>query len=174
MGLKNRLPWHVPDELRFFRTATMGSPIIMGNNTFKAIGRVLPGRQNIIVSGSAPANNASGQAVHYAHMPAQAINMAESTGAQRAFIIGGATLFEAMLPQCDYIFLSRIHLITPADVWLNPINSMEWKQIWHSAAPRSDRSTGIFFSLEVYQNNKSLTKNAGPSPAELWLQAGQE
>lgn len=100
IGAKNRLLWHVSKDFQHFKTITMGHPIIMGRKTHEAIGRVLPGRTNIVVSRRQPPSSLE-----------EAINIAKnSPGAEEIFIIGGGEIFKQALEQnlVDKLYITKI------------------------------------------------------------------
>lgn len=93
IGIDNAMPWHLPEDLAHFKRVTSGHPIIMGRKTFESIGRPLPGRHNIVITGDAGWSHAG---VDTAPSLAAAIVLA---GEQDAFIIGGAQIFALALEQ---------------------------------------------------------------------------
>ena len=105
IGIENRLPWHLPADLKKFRKITMGSPILMGRKTFESIGRPLPGRTNIIITNNPNYSqpeclvfNSTHAALEYACHKNHEI-----------FIIGGASFYEFMLPKADVIYITEIN-----------------------------------------------------------------
>lgn len=103
IGIDNRLPWRLPDDLRRFRVLTIGHPVIMGRRTWESIGGPLPGRQNIVVSRQ-PAYRASGAPV--AGSLADALALVALPGP--TFVIGGEALYRAALPLADMLYLTEI------------------------------------------------------------------
>ena len=104
IGNKNKLPWHLPEDLKHFKNITMGKPVIMGRKTYESIGRLLPGRKNIILS-----RNKS-YAIDGAHMVStlkEAIKLCEDNS--EAFIIGGSTVYKEALPKADCLYLTIIN-----------------------------------------------------------------
>lgn len=104
IGLNGGMPWHLPGDLQTFKRITMGHPVLMGRKTFESIGRPLPGRQNIVLS-----RNAS-----FAPEGVQAIRSLEKLGDleltnPEIMVIGGAAIYEQLLPQLVRIWVSRIH-----------------------------------------------------------------
>lgn len=103
IGYENKMPWHLPGDLKYFKDMTMGKPIIMGRKTFESIGRPLPGRRNIIIT----RNEAYG---------ADGIETVSSLDAALALvkespeimIIGGAQIFEQALPLADKLYITLI------------------------------------------------------------------
>lgn len=103
IGRDNRLPWHLPDDLRHFKALTLGHPVLMGRKTYESIGRPLPGRVNIVVTRQ-PGWQAAG--VQVAHSLAEAL--AQAADATQVFVIGGATLYVEALPLADVLYLTEI------------------------------------------------------------------
>ena len=97
-------PWHLPADLRHFKTLTMGKPIVMGRKTFCAIGRPLPGRKNIVLPRDPHFHAADG--VHIAHHLQDALALADD--AEECMIIGGAHLYQQSLPLAKRLYLTRI------------------------------------------------------------------
>src|SRR5690606_3164227 len=106
IGAGNALPWHLPADLRHFRELTWGHPIVMGRRTFEAIGRPLPGRDNIVVSAN-PAFAAAGVLV------TATLEAALAEAAARddlVFVIGGARIYAQCLARATRIHLTRLDL----------------------------------------------------------------
>lgn len=118
IGKNNQLPWRLSEDLKRFKKITMGHPIIMGRKTFESIGKPLPGRQNVVVT-----NNPDFQAdgVTVAHGFCAALAACEQ-GTPEKFVIGGAALFEAALPQADRLYLTLIHHPFKGDVYFPPVD----------------------------------------------------
>ena len=119
IGHRGTLPWHHPEDLKFFKATTLGHPILMGRATFESIGRPLPGRQNIVLSRTLP--------------PRDGITVIRSLDDLRSaikgtpeklFVIGGARLFSELLPRCAELYLTLIHETHPGDVHLPPFEHL--------------------------------------------------
>lgn len=103
IGRDNGLPWRLKADLRHFRALTMGSPILMGRNTWDSLGRPLPGRRNMVVTRD-PNFQAAGAEIF--HSPEAAI--AAAADAERIFVIGGAQLYATLLPLADRLVLTEV------------------------------------------------------------------
>ena len=111
IGKNGTLPWHLPEDLKFLKKTTMGHPILMGRKTFESIGKPLPGRQNIVLSSTLP--------------PREGVDVIRNFGelaqvcepSQTVFLIGGAQLFDTLLPQCDGLYLTWIEHPYEGDTW---------------------------------------------------------
>lgn len=130
IGRDNGLPWHLPEDLRYFKRTTMGKPIIMGRKTFQSIGRPLPGRPNIVVS-RRPGWSAAGVTVaaslEAALECAQAL--AAASGAEELMVIGGAEIYAAALPLAGRLYVTEVHAAVAGDTWFPPMNPAAWYEI---------------------------------------------
>lgn len=118
IGRNGTLPWHFPEDLKFFKRTTLGHPILMGRATFDSIGRPLPGRQNIVLSSTLPPTEGITIIRDLADLPAVC------TVTDKVFVIGGARLYEALLPQCSELFLTYINEPHEGDVFLPPFEHL--------------------------------------------------
>jgi dihydrofolate reductase len=103
IGLNGKLPWHLPEDLAFFKRTTTGHPIVMGRKTYKSIGRPLPNRRNIVLTRD-PSWSAPG--VEIIHHPDELVRLPELDG--RVFIIGGAEIYAAFLPALTDLLVSHV------------------------------------------------------------------
>ena len=118
IGREGKLPWHYPEDLKFFKRTTLGHPILMGRATFDSIGRPLPGRQNIVLSRTmAPREGVT--------VIREISELTQVCGeAETIFVIGGARVFEELLPQCDGLYLTYITKDYEGDVLLPPFEHL--------------------------------------------------
>ena len=130
IGRNNALPWRLSEDLKYFRRVTMGNCIIMGRNTWESIGRVLPGRTNIVISGNADYSAKDAKVVHSL---GEAIKLAESIslidGSEEAFIIGGASLYKSALPLANRFHLTRVHAEVDGDTFLGEFDESQWQEV---------------------------------------------
>lgn len=103
IGRAGALPWHLPEDLKFFKRTTSGHPIVMGRKTYESIGRPLPGRRNIVLTRD---RDWSAQGVEVIHSPEQ-LQSLHAIG-QRVFVIGGAEVYAAFLPHLDELLVSHL------------------------------------------------------------------
>ena len=123
IGRDGDLPWRLSSDLRYFKSVTMGKPIIMGRKTFQSIGRPLPGRPNFVVSRN-PEFNADGITV-FSSLGA-AIGQARESGCKEVMIIGGAGIYEEGLSVADRIYLTQVHADVPGDVTFPVLDPTKW------------------------------------------------
>ncbi len=123
IGTDNRLPWHLPADLAFFKRTTMGKPIVMGRKTWESIGRPLPGRQNIVVTRNA---NLEAAGCDLADSIDSAIELAGDV--EEIMLIGGAGLYAQGLPLASRLYLTLIHHRFPeGDAWF-PEPGDAWRE----------------------------------------------
>ena len=123
IGKGNKLPWHLPADLKRFKKLTMGHPIIMGRKTFESIGKPLPGRTNIVITRQK--EFASFGALTAPSLE-EALRMCKKE--EEVFVIGGATIFEQALPLANRLYLTLIHQDFDGDTsfrW----DPSQWKEI---------------------------------------------
>lgn len=126
IGKDNKLPWHIPEELQFFKRTTMGYPVIMGRLTYESIGRPLPGRQNIIISSNA---DYGVDGADTATSLDKAIAMAKSD--EKVFILGGYRVFKESLKIADNIILSVLDRDVEGDIYFPDFSDEDWQEIAH-------------------------------------------
>lgn len=128
IGKDNAMPWHLPAELQRFKQLTMGKPIVMGRKTHESIGRVLPGRANIVVSASAAGVDA--EHLFWARDIASALAIAQQqaaqSGAAEIMVIGGAQIYQSLLPEVDALYITEIELEPDGDAYFPDIDAEQW------------------------------------------------
>lgn len=150
IGKDNRLPWHLPADLKHFRRLTTGHHVIMGRKTHESIGRLLPGRTMIILTRD-PSYQAEGCLI--AHSLAEAIQLAQSRGEDEVFIIGGGQVFKQAIPYANRIYLTVVDAHFPADIYFPPLNPDHWVEIESSHHDPDDQNL-YSYTFKVYMANK--------------------
>lgn len=151
IGREGALPWRMPGDLARFRDLTMGTPMIMGRRTWKSIGRPLPGRESIVVSRDGALTLPDG--VLRAESPEAAVAMADARaramGAASASLIGGAALFEALMPRTDRLALTYVDLEPDGDTFFPEIDPALWREVSRLTPQRhpQDEATCTFVDL---------------------------
>lgn len=131
IGRNGGLPWHLPGDLKRFKELTLGKPILMGRKTWESLPRrPLPGRDNLVVSRSAPTGDHDGACWFAALEAALAWALARKT--DELCVIGGAALFKDALSLADTLHLTRIERDLDGDTVMPPFGP-DWVERWHSA-----------------------------------------
>lgn len=147
IGRNNALPWHLSEDLKYFKRTTLGNCIIMGRNTWESIGRVLPGRTNIVISSK---EDYAAEGAKVVHSLEEAIKLAESesliNGSEEAFIIGGASLYKSALPLANRFHLTRVHAEVEGDIYLGDFDESQWQEVSRDEFYR-DESNDFDYSI---------------------------
>ncbi len=145
IGKNNTLPWRLSADLRYFRRVTMGNAIIMGRRTHQSIGKALPGRKNIVVSAN---SNYHAQGCTVIHSMADALQVCKST--REVFIIGGASLYQQLLPHIDKLYLTLVHTKLKGDSYFPQWDKAKWRQLSREDH-LADSNNNYDYSFIVYQ-----------------------
>jgi dihydrofolate reductase len=145
IGSDNRLPWHLPEDLKRFKALSLGKPIVMGRRTFESIGRPLPGRTNIVVSRQ-PGLEIEGTIVARSLDAA----LAAAGTAPEVVVIGGAEIFRQVLPRTDVIHLTRVHARVAGDVVFPELEPGQWREsaVEHHTADARHQYAFTFVTLQ--------------------------
>lgn len=134
IGLNNRVPWHIPADLRRFKALTMGHHLIVGRKTYESIGRALPGRTMIIVTRS---KDYRAEGCWVVPSLQGALRLAEGGGETEVFIGGGGMIYAQALAQADRIYLTRVHAEVEADVYFPKWEKNNWRLIYQETGDRT-------------------------------------
>lgn len=153
IGKDNKLPWHLPSDLKYFRKITKGHTVVMGRKTFESIGRPLPDRRNIVISTTVKAISGC-EVFPSLGIALEELSLAHEQG--EVFIIGGAGIFKEALMEImsdlsvHKIYLTRVHAEVAGDVYLPEINWKHWKEV--SREDHAQDSEHLYaFSFLVYE-----------------------
>ena len=132
IGVNNQLPWHLPNDLKFFKSVTMGKPIIMGRKTYESLGRPLPGRLNVVISSQ---QVAAPESVVVLNSIEAALAYVAQQGTEEVFIIGGGQIFAAPLPILNTLYITEVHTPVAADIFFPEISMEDWSLDWEEEHP---------------------------------------
>ena len=110
IGNGNKIPWHLPEDLKFFKVTTLGHAIVMGRKTYDSIGKPLPGRQNIILSRTMPET----EGITIIRSPEELVTLLNSSD---FFVIGGAEIYKLLLPYCDELYVTHLPSVVSGDTY---------------------------------------------------------
>ena len=147
IGKNNELPWHLPADLKHFKSITMGHHMVMGRKTFDSIGKPLPGRTSVVITrqhglqieGCIVVNNLE-EALEYCK------------GQLEIFIVGGAEIFKWALPLCTDLYVTQIHHQFSGDTWFPEIKTDEWS-ILSKEDHNADEKNGWNYSYIHYKRS---------------------
>jgi len=130
IGLDNKMPWHLPADLRHFKAMTLGKPIIMGRKTWDSLGRPLPGRLNLVVSRQ-PDLQLEGAETFSSLEEAllRAERWAREQGVDEIMLIGGAQLYAQALERARRLYLTRIEVSPEGDAFFPAFDEAQWQRI---------------------------------------------
>ena len=129
IGKAGDIPWHLPEDLKFFQRETLGGAIIMGRKTWESLPyKPLKNRLNIVISRDASLTE------HVAETPQGAIQMAYATGYRRVYGIGGQRIYTEMLPLADRLLITEVDLeVGDADAYFPAFDEAEWTELGRDA-----------------------------------------
>jgi dihydrofolate reductase len=132
IGRNNELPWHLPQDLKYFKSVTLGKPIIMGRKTFESIGKPLPGRTNIVVTRQTNWQHAGvlvAKSVQEALAVGQQFCSEQNNLTDEIMVIGGAEIYRHALPLANRVYLTKIDIDVAGDAYFPELLAREWALI---------------------------------------------
>nr|AIA15239.1 Dihydrofolate reductase [uncultured bacterium] len=127
IGRDNGLPWHLPDDFRYFKAVTMGKPILMGRKTAESLGRALPGRRNLVMTRRGRVPFEGMRAVASVD---EALRAADDDGATELCVIGGAEIYALTLPRADVLHVTHVDTVVQgADVFFPAFDADAWRVV---------------------------------------------
>lgn len=163
IGINNALPWHLPEDLKFFKRVTMGKPIIMGRKTFESIGKPLPGRTNIVITNSADRLKSvpAYDGIKIAGSLDEAIKIAEAIalidGKDEVMVIGGAGIYHLCLPRASRLYYTKVHATVDGDAFFPEMNWSEWQLVSREDHRASENNpydySFLLYEKRVYDKN---------------------
>lgn len=136
IGREQKLPWNLPEDLKYFKEITHGAPVIMGRKTFDSIGRPLPGRKNIIITRKTDIIIPGAWVV-----PSLESGLAEAGKAPEIFILGGGEIYRLALPIADRLYLTEIDMKIEGDTTFPEWSRTEFKESKREERP-ADKAAG--------------------------------
>jgi dihydrofolate reductase len=140
IGIDNKLPWHLPEDLAHFKRVTLGRPIVMGRKTFESIGRPLPGRRNIVVTRNAAWSHPG---VETALSLGAAVAL---LGEEHASVIGGAQIFNEAVAIADAMIVTHIAHVYDCDTFFPAIDPA----LWQESAREAHHAGGVDYAFVTY------------------------
>lgn len=130
IGRDNKLPWYLPEDLKYFKRVTTGKPVIMGRKTYDSIGRPLPNRTNIVVTRDA---SLALPGVKVVTSLEEALDLARAesviSDVEEVIVMGGAEIYAQALPQADRLYVTLVHAEVEGDAVFPPIDLDEYQEL---------------------------------------------
>ena len=141
IGRDGDMPWRLPSDLRQFKAATLGTPVVMGRKTYLSIGRPLPGRANIVVSRSGFSADGVETAASFDAALERARSHAERSGASQVSVIGGGQIYALAMDRADELILTEVDAEIEGDTVFPTIDSTLWKKVSLSEPVKSEKDS---------------------------------
>lgn len=145
IGHEGKMPWHLPNDLKRFRSVTIGKPIIMGRKTYESLGKALPDRTNIVVSRDLTLKLPDALV---ACSVESAISGASVAGYEEIFVIGGAEIYKQVLPLANWLYLTKVECQIEGDTHFPEYTKEDWSWVMAESRPADEKNKyGITFEL---------------------------
>jgi len=144
IGRDNRLPWHLPADLKHFKQLTLGKPVVMGRKTYASIGRPLPERTNIVVTRDRDYEAPGCVVVHSLEEA-----LAAAGEAAEVMVIGGAEFYRQVLPRTDTLYLTRVHAVFEGDTVFPELNEAEWQEVARTDCEPDEKNPWPYSFMEL-------------------------
>ncbi len=150
IGKGNQLPWHLPEDLKHFKTLTTGHCLIMGRKTFDSIGKALPNRRTIVITRQSDWNHL---ACERADSIETAIQLANQDHSRKIFIVGGSQIYAQSLKLADTVIATQIDIDVQADAFFPELPSKEWRLVQEQ---KEISATGTNYSICEYRRVRAM------------------
>ncbi len=162
IGNAGTIPWTIPADMRYFRTTTKRSIVIMGRKTHESIGRALPDRANIVITrqkgyepkGRCTVVDSLGAALKVAE------KISKKDGQSEAFVIGGSEVYKEALPLADKLYITEIEGEFTGDTFFPAMNAHQWELLSKKTVEKSEETAGYTLHFCVYKRKKKFTSLA--------------
>lgn len=146
IGLDNKMPWHLPEDLRYFKAQTEGHTVLMGRKTFESLGRPLPKRRNIVITRQ---SDWQAEGVEVAHSLHEAYAACAPEG--RVFVIGGAELYRQALPEADTLLLTEMDITPEGDTFFPEFDAAQFRE---AARDPHQSAQGMHYAFVRYSRQQ--------------------
>ena len=154
IGKDNRLLWHLPNDMAFFKNTTWGMPVIMGRKTYDSLGGALKGRANVIITRRKD-EHAGDNGVMVAGSLDESLQLAEKeTDAREVFVIGGGEIFKMAMPVARRIYMTRVHAELEGDTFFPEIDMRQW-QLVSSTPFEADARHAYSYTFETWERKRN-------------------
>ncbi|MGG1554106.1 dihydrofolate reductase [Paenibacillus ferrarius] len=148
IGVNNKLPWHLPADLKFFKAVTMGHPILMGRKTYESIGKPLPGRRNVILTQNAAYAAEGCDVMHSVE------EVVEAFRDQELFVIGGEEIFRLFSGSVSKMYITFIEHEFEADTFMSELDLSGWTIVSSEQGVRDEKNP-YDYAFRIYERNEA-------------------
>jgi dihydrofolate reductase len=152
IGRDNKLPWHMPADLKRFKNLTMGHHILMGRRTFDEIKKPLPGRVNVVITRD---HHFAAEGVAISRSVDEAISKAEAAGDKEIFLIGGGEIFKQVIHRANRMYVTRIHADIEGDTYFPDFDDVNEWQLVDAEHFEADEKNAYPYSFLTYERTGS-------------------
>lgn len=152
IGKDNQLLFSIPSDMKHFRQTTTGGTVLMGRKTLESFpgGRPLPNRRNIVLT----SQEMEREGVEVVHSIQEMLDAVKTTPSEEVFVIGGGTVYEALLPYCDKAVLTMVDATPDADTFFPNLDTNDaWEQ---SESSEPIEENGLVYHFVTYQNRNPI------------------
>ena len=151
IGRNNKLPWYLPNDLKYFKRVTFGKPIIMGRKTWESLKGPLPGRANIVISRNVDYQAAGARLVGTLEEAMTLANdIALIDGVDEAVIIGGSEIYRLALPHIERLYVTEVHAVVEGDAFFPELDGTQWQEVGREDFS-AEGANPYDYSFVVYQ-----------------------
>ncbi len=147
IGKDGKMPWHLPNDMKHFKNVTWGMPVVMGRKTFESLGKVLPGRKNIVISRQ-PGWNVEGTVA--VQKIEDALFVAKQTDAKEVMVIGGGEIYKALFDKASRIYLTRVEAEPEADTFFPSLSPKDWYLV-SQQIHEADEKNSYNYSFQLWE-----------------------
>ncbi|HTF28124.1 MAG TPA: dihydrofolate reductase [Flavitalea sp.] len=155
IGKSNKLLWHLPNDLKYFKNVTWAMPVIMGRKTFESLGKPLDGRYNIVISNN---KDWKPEGVIVVHDLREAYKAAEVADTKEVFVLGGGQIYAQAIVHANKIHLTRVHAQLEGDTHF-PMLDKSWQLSYRVDFPK-DEKHAYPYSIEIWESNRPAETSA--------------
>ena len=151
IGLNGNLPWRLSSDLKFFKSTTLGKPVLMGRVTWESLPFPLPGRPNLVLTNNKNYLAEGAEIFNSAdEMIARGYELAGQMNVDEVMLIGGAKLYASQMKYCDRLYVSEVNATIEGDVYFPEIDTNIWKLVSETEFSK-DIKDDYSFKVQVYE-----------------------
>lgn len=153
IGLNGNLPWRLSSDLKFFKSTTLGKPVLMGRVTWESLPFPLPGRPNLVLTNNKNYLAEGAEIFNSADkMIARGYELAGQMNVDEVMLIGGAKLYASQMKYCDRLYVSEVNAIIEGDVYFPEIDTNTWKLASETEFSK-DLKDDYSFKVQVFERS---------------------